>query len=257
MKEIDRLNEVMKQLRSPQGCPWDREQTHKTLCDSLLGETAEYLDAVEDGCDEDMREELGDLLMQIVLNAAIAEERGAFTLRDVATDITEKMIRRHPHVFGSESVSNSGEVVKLWEQIKKQEKGASRPSLLDGIPRHIALLQAEKMQKKAAKAGFDWTRQTDILDKIQEELDELREAVSNGNEDHIREEAGDLLFAAVNFIRFRKEHPEDILAAANQKFSARFRAVEKSLAEQGRTFSETTPDELDQLWNEAKHGDKK
>ncbi len=257
MKEIDRLNEVMKQLRSPQGCPWDREQTHRSLCDSLLGETAEYLDAVEDGSDEDMREELGDLLMQIVLNAAIAEERGAFTLQDVAADITEKMIRRHPHVFGSENVNDSGEVVKLWEQIKKQEKGASRPSLLDGIPRHIALLQAEKMQKKAAKAGFDWTRQTDILDKIQEELDELREAVNAGNEDHIREEAGDLLFAAVNFIRFRKEHPEDILAAANQKFSARFRAVEQRLTEQGRTFSETTAEELDQLWNEVKRGDKK
>ncbi len=252
MKEIDSLNEVMKKLRSPQGCPWDREQTHRTLCDSLIGETAEYLDAVEDGNDAEMREELGDLLMQIVMNAAIAEERGAFTLQDVAADITEKMIRRHPHVFGEESAGSSGEVVKLWEQIKKKEKGASRPSLLDGIPRHIALLQAEKMQKKAAKVGFDWKNQADILDKIQEELDELKAAVAAGDEENIREEAGDLMFAAVNFVRFRKEHPEDILALANHKFSARFRATEQALAELGRTFEESSLEEMDRLWNEAK-----
>ncbi len=252
MKEIDRLDEVMKKLRSPQGCPWDREQTHQSLCDCLLGETAEYLDAAEDGNDEEMREELGDLLMQIVLNAAIAEERGAFTLKDVAADITEKMIRRHPHVFGSENVQNADDVVKLWENIKKEEKGSTRPSLLDGIPRHIALLQAEKMQKKAAKAGFDWNDQREILDKIQEELDELREAVASGDNDHITEEAGDLLFAAVNFIRFRREHPEDVLAKANRKFSDRFRAVEKRLAEQGRNFSDAAAGELNTLWEEVK-----
>ncbi len=252
MKEIDQLEQVMKRLRAPDGCPWDREQTHLTLLDNLLGEAAEFMDAVTAEDDAEMREELGDLLMQIVLHACIAEERNAFTLEDVTRDIKEKMIRRHPHVFGTESVKDSSEVLKLWETIKKEEKGGKRKSLLDGIPNHVALLQAEKMQKKAAKAGFDWKDQKDILQKIREEIDELEDALRIGDESHIDEEAGDLLFSVINFIRFRKKHPEDILAAANAKFARRFRSVEQKLAEQGREWSETGPDELDALWNEAK-----
>lgn len=252
MKEIDQLEQVMKRLRAPDGCPWDREQTHLTLLDNLLGEAAEFMDAVTAEDDAEIREELGDLLMQIVLHACIAEERNAFTLEDVTRDIKEKMIRRHPHVFGTESVKDSSEVLKLWETIKKEEKGDKRKSLLDGIPNHVALLQAEKMQKKAAKAGFDWKDQKDILQKIREEIDELEDALRLGNESHIDEEAGDLLFSVINFIRFRKKHPEDILAAANAKFARRFRCVEQKLAEQGREWSETGPDELDALWNEAK-----
>lgn len=252
MDQIDRLYQVMKRLHSPDGCPWDREQTHETLTECLLGETAEYMDAVEDHDDAEMKEELGDLLMEIVLNAVIAEERGAFTLENVAHDITEKMIRRHPHVFGSESVANSSEVVNLWERIKKEEKGASRPSILDGVPRHVALLQAEKMQKKAAKVGFDWPDAESVLDKIQEELNEVREAVRNGDEDAIDEESGDLLFAAVNFIRKRKRHPEDVLARANGKFARRFRYVEKTLAEQGKPLPGASLEEMETLWQKAK-----
>ncbi len=252
MEQIDRLAEVMKRLRAPDGCPWDREQTHKTLNDCLLGEVAEYMDAVEAEDDAEMREELGDLLMEIVLNACIAEERGAFTLADVASDITEKMIRRHPHVFGEAEAKNSSEVVKLWENIKKEEKGAQRPSQMDGIPSHVALLQAEKMQKRAAKVGFDWRNQRDILKKIREEVDELENALNTGSEQEIDAESGDLLFAVINFIRFRKRHPENILAAANRKFSGRFRYVEKRLAEQGKDIHEVSPDVMEQYWQEAK-----
>ena len=252
MKEIDRLSLVMKKLRGPEGCPWDREQTHRSLNACLLGEAAEYMDAAEDGDDPGMCEELGDLLMQIVLNACIAEERGAFTFDDVVRGVTDKMIRRHPHVFADASAGNSADVVKLWEAVKKEEKGAERTSLLDGIPRHVALLQAEKMQKKAAKAGFDWKKQEDILDKIREELDELRAALAAGNGDAVDAEAGDLLFAVVNFIRFRKRSPEDILARANGKFARRFRYVERKLAEAGKTPEHATLEEMDSLWNEAK-----
>lgn len=245
MKEIEQLDQVMKKLRSPEGCPWDREQTHKSLNECLLGEVAEYMDAAEDGDDQAMREELGDLLMQIVLNAAIAEERGAFTLRDVAADVTEKMIRRHPHVFGDAEVETAKDVVKLWEEVKKEEK-KERKSVLDGIPRHVALHQAERMQKKAAKLGFDWSRQEEIVEKIQEELDELKAELKAGNEERIDSECGDLLFAAVNLIRFRKRHAEDVLAASNAKFNRRFRFVEANM-QPGATI-----DEMEALWQQAK-----
>ena len=250
MKEIDQLDQVMKKLRSPEGCPWDREQTHKSLNECLLGEVAEYMDAAEDGDDHAMREELGDLLMQIVLNAAIAEERGAFTLKDVAADVTEKMIRRHPHVFGDAEVQNSKDVIKLWEEVKKEEK-KERKSVLDGIPRHVALSQAEKMQKKAAKLGFDWSKQEDIINKIQEELDELKAELKNGNEKQIDSESGDLLFAVINFIRFRKRHAEDVLAATNAKFSRRFRFVEANMS------PNATIDEMEKLWQQAKENEEK
>ena len=249
MKEIEQLDQVMKKLRSPNGCPWDREQTHKSLNECLLGEVAEYMDAAEDGDDHAMREELGDLLMQIVLNAAIAEERGAFTLKDVAADVTEKMIRRHPHVFGDEAVQNSQDVIKLWEKVKKEEK-KERKSVLDGIPRHVALSQAEKMQKKAAKLGFDWSKQEDIIEKIQEELDELKAELENGNEKQIDSESGDLLFAGINFIRFRNRHAEDVLADTNAKFSRRFRFVEANMSQNA------TIDEMEKLWQQAKENEK-
>lgn len=250
MKEIEQLDQVMKKLRSPEGCPWDREQTHKSLNECLLGEVAEYMDAAEDGDDHAMREELGDLLMQIVLNAAIAEERNAFTLKDVAADVTEKMIRRHPHVFGNAEVETAKDVVKLWEEVKKKEK-KERTSVLDGIPRHVALLQAEKMQKKAAKLGFDWENQMDILGKIREELDELEAELKNGNEEKIDSECGDLLFAVVNLIRFRKRHAEDVLAKTNAKFNRRFRFVEANMS------GNAAIDEMEALWQQAKSMEEK
>lgn len=252
MKEIDCLNKIMKTLRGPGGCPWDRAQTHESLAKCLQEEAAEYLDAVEDRDDPGMCEELGDLLMQIVLHAAIASERGAFTLEDVARSAADKMIRRHPHVFGKESAANPDEVVALWEKIKKKENPDRKKSAMDGIPRHLAFLQAGRIQKRASELGFDWPDASPIPDKIQEELDELRSALSTGDESAVDEETGDLLFTVVNFIRKRGRDPEKILEQANSKFAARFRIMENLLAARGKEWKNTPPEELEELWKETK-----
>ena len=251
-KKIENLVEIMKKLRSPEGCPWDREQTHSSLKRCLMEECGELMDAIDEQNDHEMCEELGDILMNIILQANIAEERGVFTFADVTDAISEKMIRRHPHVFGDEKVKSATEVLGLWDRIKKEEK-KERKSVLDGIASHCpALLQAEKMQKKAAKFGFDWSRQEQIIEKIQEELDEVREAVKEGNEEHIDEEIGDLLFAAANLSRFRKRASgEELLAAASRKFAKRFRYIETKLAERGKSLEEATLDEMEALWDEA------
>ena len=235
---MDDLLSIMRRLRAPDGCPWDREQTHKSLKKSLMEECAELMDAIEAEDDCGMREEMGDLLMNIALQAVIAEERGAFTFRDVVHDIAEKMIRRHPHVFGSEHVDSSSEVVGLWEKVKKEEK-KDRNSVLDGIAYHCpALLQAEKIQKRVSKYGFDWSDRRRIVDKIQEELDEVKAALASGDETHTR---------------FRKRaSAEELLARANRKFADRFRYIETHLAAQGKTLEESSLAEMDALWNEAK-----
>lgn len=251
---MQKLVDIMKALRAPDGCPWDKIQTHKTLKKCSMEECAELMDAIEDESDPGMCEELGDLLMHVVLHSVIAEERNAFSFDDVVQGISEKMIRRHPHVFGSESVSDASDVVTLWERVKKQEHQNDRKSLMDGIPYHCpALLQAEKMQKKAAKVGFDWNTQEQILEKISEELREVREAVAEKNEAHIDEELGDLLFAITNLIRFRKgASSEELLAAANKKFSKRFRYIEEQLAARGKSVEDSSLEEMDSFWNEAK-----
>lgn len=250
---MDDLLSIMRRLRAPDGCPWDREQTHKSLKKSLMEECAELMDAIEAEDDCGMREEMGDLLMNIALQAVIAEERGAFTFRDVVHDIAEKMIRRHSHVFGSEHVDSSSEVVGLWEKVKKEEK-KDRNSVLDGIAYHCpALLQAEKIQKRVSKYGFDWSDRHRIVDKIQEELDEVKAALASGDEAHTDEELGDLLFATANLTRFRKRaSAEELLARANRKFADRFRYIETHLAAQGKTLEESSLAEMDALWNEAK-----
>ncbi len=252
---IEKLLGVMRTLRSPDGCPWDRAQTHKSLKMCTMEECAELLDAIEESNDAEMCEELGDILMHITLHSVIAEERGAFTFSDVVKGITEKMIRRHPHVFGTETkLHNASEVLGVWEKVKKIEKGDTRKSLMDGIPHHCpALLQAEKFQKRAAKVGFDWTDQKQIVDKIGEELGELREAMNSGDDAHIDEELGDLLFAAANLSRFRKRRSaEELLADASRKFETRFRYIESKLAERGKTPEQSTPAEMEELWQEAK-----
>ena len=217
--DIWELVEVMKKLRAPDGCPWDRKQTHESLMPYIMEECAEFLDAVAEKDDDNMREELGDVLMHIVLHAVMAEERGAFTF--------------------------AGE---------KEHAPEKRTSALDGVPMHCpALIQAEKLQKKAAKLGFDWSKQEEILDKIQEELDELREAVCAGDDPHADEELGDLLFAVCNLSRFRRRRSgELLLAAANRKFKLRFQFMEKELAAQGRQISDCNLDELESLWEKAK-----
>ncbi len=252
-EKVERLEEIMKKLRSPEGCPWDREQTHKSLKKCLMEECGELMDAIDAEDDSEMCEELGDVLMNVVLHSVMAEERGAFTFGDVVDGISDKMIRRHPHVFGDESVRNSTEVLGLWERVKKEEK-SERKSVLDGIAYHCpALLQAEKIQKKVSKYGFDWSEEQQIVDKIQEELDEVRSALASGDSAHVDEELGDLLFAVANLSRFRKRaSAEELLASANRKFSTRFRYIEKSLQDRGKSLSESSLPEMESLWEEAK-----
>ena len=259
--KIDELVAVMKKLRSPQGCPWDRAQTHKSLMPFIMDECGELLDAIEAEDDANFKEELGDVLMHVVLHSVMAEERGAFTFDDVVEGITEKMISRHPHVFGSEAAASASEVIDLWEKVKAKEKNhGPKPdaSILDGVANHCpALLQAEKVQKKAAKVGFDWTEQTQILDKNGEEYQELRAAVESGDEAHIDEELGDLLFAAANLSRFRKrESGELLLARATKKFRKRFRAMESLLRAQGKKPEECSAEELNEYWDRVKSEEK-
>ncbi|MBO4630802.1 MAG: nucleoside triphosphate pyrophosphohydrolase [Lentisphaeria bacterium] len=259
--KIDELLKVMKKLRSPEGCPWDRAQTHQSLMPFIMDECGELLDAIAAEDDANFKEELGDVLMHIVLHSVMAEERGAFTFDDVVEGITAKMISRHPHVFGREAVSSASEVVDLWEKVKAKEKNhapRANASKLDGVANHCpALLQAEKVQKKAAKVGFDWTEQTQILDKIGEEYQELREAVQAGDDEHIDEELGDLLFAAANLSRFRKrDSAELLLARATAKFRKRFQRMEKMLSDNGKKIEDCSPEEMDALWNRAKAEEK-
>ena len=255
---IDQLISVMQRLRSEKGCPWDREQTHSSLKKYLMEECAELMDAIDDKDTEGICEELGDLLMHIVFHSRIAEENKSFTFEDVARGITEKMIRRHPHVFGEGKAENSGEVVEMWEVIKKQEKkdgNRVRKSLMDGIPRHLpALFRAHEMQMKAAKVGFDWNNSHQIMEKIEEEMEELKKALANGDEKSVTEEIGDLIFSVVNLARFRKDKSaEEILACTIQKFERRFRYIEEKLASAGKSTGNSSPDEMDSLWNEAKN----
>lgn len=251
MREIDELLSIMRRLRAPDGCPWDREQTHETLKSCLIGETAEYLDAVDRKDDAAMREELGDLLMEIVLNAVIAEERGAFTFRDVTKDVSEKMIRRHPHVFAREKAENVDQVLAIWDDVKKKEKGADAfSSVLSRVPRNLpALLRAEKVQKKAAKTGFDWPDEEGVREKLREEIREVQEALDSNDPDRIAGELGDLMFTIVNLARFRgRESASDMLQLATDKFIRRFQYVERNLG--GR--KDASLSEMDRLWNEAK-----
>ena len=252
---VNDLVSVMKKLRSEQGCPWDREQTHKSLKKYLIEESSELMDSIDDNDDQGICEELGDLLMHIVFHSQIAEEKGSFTFKDVAEGITEKMIRRHPHVFADRIASDSDAVVKMWDEIKKTEKKSKkRNSVLDGVPRHLpSLLRAHEIQKKAAKVGFDWSNSAQIIEKIEEEIEELKDAVRNGNESEITEEIGDLLFSVVNLARFRNtESAEEIINRTIQKFERRFRYIEEKLAENNKTPEGSSLEEMEQLWNESK-----
>jgi len=252
---MNELLEVMDKLLSDQGCPWDREQTHSTLKKFLVEECAELLDSIDDEDDVGICEELGDLLMHIVFHSNIAAKEGRFNFDDVAKVITEKMIRRHPHVFGDEKVNHADEVLAVWDRAKAEEKGdRGFTSILDGIPRHMpSLLRARELQKKAAKVGFDWEKPEQIIEKIEEELEELKNAYLSGDEKHVDEEIGDLLFAVVNLSRFRNRIPaEELLAKANTKFIQRFQYIEKELEKSGNSLNKASIEEMEELWNEAK-----
>jgi MazG family protein len=270
-KTFDDLIALMARLRSPDGCPWDREQTYATLAPMLLEEAYEAFEAVQDsleGQSEKLRDELGDLLFQIVFYAQVAKERGDFSIADVTDAVHTKMVRRHPHVFGDASAANTTEVLRNWEAIKAEEKRAAAgeeikgASILDGVSSKApALMEAHQLSTKAARVGFDWQHADDIFAKIEEELHELRAAIAEHAEskqeaDHtrVREEIGDLLFAVSNIARHMHIEPEAALKLTNRKFRRRFRYIEESLRLRGQSFEATTLDEMESLWQEAKSG---
>jgi MazG family protein len=259
---IARLLAIMDKLRDPGGCPWDREQTLRSLTPYLLEEAHEVIEAIEAGDAGHHREELGDLLFQVVFQSRIAREEGKFDFAAVCDSIAEKLTRRHPHVFGDVSVSGSREVVKNWERIKADErkaKGEGPRSAIGGVPPALpALVRGERITEKAAAVGFDWPDVKGVLAKVREELGELEEAMSHAAGDpasargEVEHELGDLLFALANLGRFVKVHPEEALRGAVRRFEARFHYIEERLREQGRTPRESTLAEMDAYWNEAK-----
>jgi tetrapyrrole methylase family protein/MazG family protein len=254
MSEIDRLRGIMDRLRGPDGCPWDRQQTLETLGTYLLEETYEVLEAITGGSAEALREELGDLLFQIVFQCRIAQERGAFDLESVMREIGDKIVRRHPHVFGDTSLSTAGEVLAQWEQIKVAERrNKGNGSMFGSVPRNLpALLKALRLSSKAARVGFDWPDREGLLLKLREETEEMRAALEGGERAAIEEEVGDLLFVLANLARRADIDPEEALQAANRKFVARFAYVERRLKEEGLEPAPENRDRMERLWEEAK-----
>jgi len=252
-KGFDRLMETMRKLRAPGGCPWDAEQTHESLKRYLLEECYEVIEAIDAGSPEMLKEELGDLMLQPVFHAAIAEERGEFTMDNVLDTINEKLIRRHPHVFGEQVVKSAEEQVANWERIKKAEKGAERKSALSGVPPELpALMKAQKITEKAARVGFDWEHTDQVFAKVLEELHEFEETLTEGNQERMEAELGDLLFAIVNLGRFLSLDPEEALRKTITRFGRRFAFVEDTLHARGVHMQEASLAEMDKLWEEAK-----
>ena len=255
-REFDRLLGIMDRLRDPGGCPWDREQTFQTLTGYLLEEAYEVVDAAGRADPAKLREELGDLLLQIVFMARIARENEWFSIDDVCAEIAEKMIRRHPHVFGSTRVDGAEDVVRNWEDIKQEERhGHQEASALDGIPAALpALLKAFRMTEKAAALGFDWQRSTDVIAKLKEEVGELETELKRGDDgrERVRSELGDVLFAMANLARHLGVEPETALQLSNRKFMSRFRAMEADARADGTSLRDLSLDDQESLWNRAK-----
>ncbi|WP_299746328.1 nucleoside triphosphate pyrophosphohydrolase [uncultured Rossellomorea sp.] len=252
-KQYTTLREIISTLRGPDGCPWDKEQTHHSLKKYLLEETYELLEAIEEEDIEHMIEELGDVLLQVMLHAQIGEDEGMFTMEEVIESLASKMVRRHPHVFGSVQVENTEQVKANWDEIKKQEKSDEHEPMLKNVAKGMpALMKAYEYQKKAAKVGFDWPDPQGAWEKVWEELKEFENEVENNSENHIKKEFGDILFALISVARFYKIFPEEALAMTNTKFYRRFSYVEEQVLKTGKSFDEFTLEELDQFWNEAK-----
>lgn len=253
---VDRLRAIMRALRDPQtGCPWDIEQDFATIAPYTIEEAYEVADAIEREAWPDLKDELGDLLLQTVFHAQIAQDRGLFTFDDIATGIADKMVARHPHVFGDESRDKSAEQqTRDWESVKAAERAAkAQTGVLDGVAVGLpALLRAVKLQKRAARVGFDWPDAGHVLDKIAEETTELAEAAEALDADAIEDEFGDLLFVMANLARHLKVDPEQALRRANGKFTRRFQSIEAALSAQGKTPQDSTLEEMDALWDEAK-----
>jgi tetrapyrrole methylase family protein / MazG family protein len=250
---FDRLMELMRKLRGPDGCPWDAEQDHSSLKRYLLEETYEVIEAIDSGSASMLKEELGDLLLQVAFHTVIAEERRAFTINDVLDVLCDKLVRRHPHVFADLQIDDIAGLIENWERIKKVEKGDERRSILSGVPPTLpALLKAQKISEKAARAGFDWDHVDGVFSKVMEELKELEETIFSGDQDRMESELGDLLFAIVNLGRFLSINPEDALRKTIERFMRRFGHIENTLHSKGRGFNETSLEEMESLWDEAK-----
>jgi len=258
--DIEKLVQLVERLRGENGCPWDREQTRETLKPMLIEEAYEVLDALDSEDPAELKDELGDLLFQVIFHSQIAYEKDEFDLADVIDRSHSKMVRRHPHIFGNADLKTADDVLKNWEDIKAAEKGiesASKPqserSLLDGIPSKLpALHRAHQMTAKAARVGFDWPHLREIMSKMQEEASELLQAQSANDPEKVADEVGDLLFVAANVARFLGVDPETALARSNRKFESRFRYLESEIKRQGRELRDASLEEMDALWEEAK-----
>jgi len=246
------LLEVLRKLRAPEGCPWDRKQTSESLVPYLLEETYEIIEAIEEGDVETLKEELGDLSLHILFQAELARESGKFNISDSLKHISEKLIRRHPHVFNKNNSKQSiDDINKSWETEKQKEK--QRNNILDGVPKNLpALIRARRIQEKAANVGFDWDDKQPILDKIDEEVAELKEAITLKDPENIKDEIGDVLFSMVNLSRFLDINPEDALRMTISKFETRFAQVEKELKKRGKSLTDSTLEEMDEIWNLVK-----
>ena len=254
---FDQLVQVFAALRSENGCPWDREQTHESIKPDLIEETYEVIEAIDASDSTKLREELGDLLGNVMLHAQIARDGGEFDINDIIKILTEKLIRRHPHVFGDEDANDADQVLRNWEQIKRSESGyEDRKSALDGVPDHLPNLQrAQKLQRKAARVGFDWNEVSDVLPKIDEEIAELKASIRENNREEIELEIGDLLFSIVNLCRFLDVRAEEALRKANRKFVRRFKAMENELERRGDSFKDYDLAGLDEIWDKVKKGE--
>lgn len=247
--ELEKLVDIIAVLRSENGCPWDREQTHKTLRPNMLEEAYEAVDAIDDGDIPNLREELGDVLLQVVLHAQIAKDNGEFDIEDVAKELSDKLIHRHPHVFGTEHVNSADDVVTNWDKLKKEEK-TYRTSILDGISKsQSALMSAQKISKKVVKVGFEWDSVESLKDCIKSEFKEFDEAVQKGDKELMEDEMGDIFFATVNLARWYKIDAEQALLRANKKFTQRFQKMEEIKT---KPFEEYSYDEFNDLWKRAK-----
>ena len=262
-KPFDELIAVMEKLRAPGGCPWDHEQTYQSLSQYLLEEAYETFDAIQEadatGDTANLREELGDLLLQVIFHSTIGKERGDFTIDDVANGVTQKLILRHPHVFGDAKFARAEDVLDNWDQLKADERKASgkvekpRDSILDEVPVHFpALLEGLKLTKKAAKVGFDWENADQIFEKLREEVNELRTAIKNEDTENAAEEIGDLLFVVMNIARHLDVEPETALKKTNRKFRQRFKFIEDATKNNGKTLEESSLADMDELWNQSK-----
>ena len=255
--QMARLLEIISRLRRPKdGCPWDLEQDIDSIKSHLIEEAYEALDAMESGNREHLTEELGDVLLQVAFQSQIAAEEKSFNFADVARGISEKLIFRHPHIFGDVKVADSAEVLRNWDDIKKKEK-KSRESVLDGVPKHVPPLhRAYQLQKRAARVGFDWPDMADIYDKLDEEVAEFKEAIETGNREHVLEELGDIVFSVVNLARFVKVDPAFALEKTNKQSERRFRIVEEEIESSGRKMKDCTLVEMDEIWNRLRAEDK-